>query len=142
AFVPQADISRALATLTTSEEAVSLLALPANLYLEPAVPVPYRDEAEFADGMPGAPFGIHANNLVPVSAAKNWRNRQIPGCWRRKLGIQDCRNALAADRGRLRKRLAASAPRDFSGNPPNRLSMPTQRRKSIAALGLCQIATQ
>ena len=63
AFVPQADISRALTTLTTSEEAVSLLAVPANLCLEPAVPVPYRDEAEFPDGMPAAAFGIHANKF-------------------------------------------------------------------------------
>src|SRR5262249_13162256 len=128
AFVPQADISRALTTLTTSEEAVSLLAVPANMCLEPAVPVPYRDEAEFPDGMPAEAFGIHATHLVLLSEAKNWRNRQIPGWWRRKLGIQDCRNALAAARDRLRKRLAASAPRDFSGNRPNRLSMPTQRR--------------
>lgn len=64
--------------LATSEEA--LLAVPANLYPERAVPVPYRDGAEFPDGMRAAAFGLHANNLVHGLVAKNWRNRQIAGC--------------------------------------------------------------
>src|SRR5262249_22342358 len=60
---------RAAEGLFISEEA--LLLVPANRYPERPVPVPYRDEAEFLAGMRAAAFGIHANNLVPLSAAKN-----------------------------------------------------------------------
>jgi hypothetical protein len=52
----------------------------ANPYREPSEPVPDRYEAGFPDGMRVPGFGIHANNLVTVPAAKNRRNRQIPGC--------------------------------------------------------------
>jgi hypothetical protein len=92
--------------------------VPANLYLEPPVLVPDRYEVGFAGGMRAPTFGIHASNLVLLSAAKSRPNLQIPGCSHRKLDIQDCRTALAVDHDRLRKLLGESAPQDFSGNPP------------------------
>src|SRR4029077_15884283 len=120
--------SAATQRLATSEEVGSLPPVPANLYRGPSVLVPDRYEAGFLGGMRAPAFGIRASNLAILSVAKSRPNRRIPGCWRRKPDIQDCRTALGAGRDQWRKLLGESAPRDFSGSPPNTLSRPRRRR--------------